>query len=725
MPQVRHDDAPSGAIRRFGSFEWDRRSRELRKRGLHLRLARQPMEILDVLVENADRIVTRDELRRKLWQDDTFVDFEQGLNTAVNKLRQTLGDSAERPRFVETVPGQGYRFIARVERPRISPAPVAGGRVVSRRTALVWGLSLGAAAAAGYFAPRPRRSGVPTEFRIYPPPGYWLESAATREGFALSPDGRRLAFTAKGRDGRFHAWRRDLDSVALHPIPHADGAQTVFWDPDGASLLSLSRGTIRRGPPDDGPYERIAETPDWLISGAIVGDSLLVHGNRLRTFRIAGVGSLPEPLVQPFPWPAPLPGRSSLLFLDGVPPNGVNVIRTGRLPDVAGNAATIGPEPIAETNSKVRYAPSVREPGQGYLMYVRAGTLMAHAFDPQSRRVTREPVALANGVAHVAAPGAADFAVSGNVLAYQPFMGRSQLNWVDRSGRSLGTVGPSNAGIFHARLSPDGRRIALELYDVERGGPRLWILDAEDGRGDPRDLFAFTSLWAPDSTRIAFAGLGDGESGLRLPKVYIKSAVDDSVGESLAAGAPADELQNPVDWSRDERFVFYRTPFDGNVGVVDLARGGRVTPLLSGPTFESDAVLSPDGRWLAFVSNRTGRPEAWVQSFESDPEPRLRGEAFPVSENGALVVRWNPSGSELFYAGADGTICTSIVSSQTGRPERPEALFEIEVDAVIPHAVPFSFDVHPDGSRLLVPRVTNPERDHLVVIQNWEALVAV
>ena len=123
--------APSRQVVRFGAFELDLRVGELRKAGVRVNLQEQPFKVLECLVERPGELVTREELRQRLWQDDTFVDFEHGVNAAVKRLRETLGDSAETPRFIETLPRRGYRLIAPVERdqaPVVEADPATTGR---------------------------------------------------------------------------------------------------------------------------------------------------------------------------------------------------------------------------------------------------------------------------------------------------------------------------------------------------------------------------------------------------------------------------------------------------------------------------------------------------------------------------------------------------------------------------------------------------------------------
>jgi DNA-binding winged helix-turn-helix (wHTH) protein len=194
----------------FGPFEYDGGAGKLTKFGIHLRLQGKPLQILSILVNRPGQLIGREELQRHLWEGTTFVDFEQGLNSAVNKLRQTLGDSADQPLYVETVPGRGYRFVAPVQSASTKailemapPAPARIERKPGRETrtwlAFVAGVALTAIVGGGYWLVNTRAGRAPapklTRLSVRPPSGFALEGAASRQSFALSPDGGRLAFT--------------------------------------------------------------------------------------------------------------------------------------------------------------------------------------------------------------------------------------------------------------------------------------------------------------------------------------------------------------------------------------------------------------------------------------------------------------------------------------------------------------------------------------------------
>src|SRR5581483_7908494 len=214
--------------------------------------------ILKILAQRAGEVVTREELRGELWGSDTFVDFEHGLNAAINKLRQMLDDSAEKPRFIETLPGKGYLFVAavRVEAPgpasdpTMSPVRATPPSPKMQRWPLLLcaGVSV-VSLAAGLFLgrlERPAHPPLPAKFVISPPNGSVFQPAGVRQAFAVSPDGSRLAFTTIGEDGLYRLWIRPLTSLDAQEAPAARGAQTLFWSPAGDALYFSVERSLRR-----------------------------------------------------------------------------------------------------------------------------------------------------------------------------------------------------------------------------------------------------------------------------------------------------------------------------------------------------------------------------------------------------------------------------------------------------------------------------------------------
>ena len=266
-------------VYQFGPFVVNATSGELLKNGSRVKLQEQPHRLLVVLLENSGEVISREELRNRLWCDDTFVDFDGSLRVAVGKLREALDDDAENPRYIETIPKRGYRFLApglrrvdaiyRVLDLVASPIPVEATAIpspsaehklrsnIAWRRSRQWTLSIAsllviitAATLAGFWtvlhrSPRPLAV-RPTQLVILPPKGYYFEGGGIRQSFALSPDGQRIAFTAKDRSGAFRLFLRDFSELESRPVADGEGAYSVVWTPDGRMLLFTAKGKLRR-----------------------------------------------------------------------------------------------------------------------------------------------------------------------------------------------------------------------------------------------------------------------------------------------------------------------------------------------------------------------------------------------------------------------------------------------------------------------------------------------
>ena len=721
----------------FGPFEYEGLSGRLTKYGIPLRLQGKPLQILSLLVNRPGEIVNREELQRHLWGGTTFVDFEQGLNSAINKLRQALGDSADHPRYVQTLPGRGYRFIAPIDRPstksvlemaapaplRIEPKP---GRPRRPWLPLMLGVALAVVSGSAYWLAK--RSSAPVEglkpvtFAVRPPAGFALEGAASRQAFALSPDGGRLAFTAMASSGAFSVFLRDFNSLESRLVPGSEGAHTLFWPADGRSLYMTANGKLWRTPLESDANVLLADSPSFMLSGAWLSPQRILLDSFQGSYFVSPSAGPLERLKEIYLWPQMLPDREHILYVRWDARAGrlrAHVLHVGDLTTT---------KDLIETDSRVLYAPSTVTPKTGYLMYVRAGSLLARPFDPRSLEVTGEAMPVANKIYSFAKTGAADFSVSDKgVIAYQNYVSRSQLVWVDRAGHQLSAIGPQNINVKSARLSPDGLRLATAIYDVERGEQDLWIFDVKTHAG--KRLTADLTLrdapvWSPDSTKLAFLCQADGSP----PRVRVRGLGDKDVEETL----PAADFQAPADWSPDGRFVAYvNTGFprlanetQGDVWVFDLARSRKPVPLLNTPFHEANPAFSPDGKWLAFTSNESGRPEVYIQAFQAKEAPAMVGERYLVSREGALALRWRRNGRELFYLGFDGRV-QAVPIKLSPKPEVGAAtpLFTISAEArAAIHSV-LGFDVSADGQRFVIPVVSSAEGPSIVVVQNWEALL--
>jgi Tol biopolymer transport system component/DNA-binding winged helix-turn-helix (wHTH) protein len=711
----------------FGPFEFDPRSGELWKHGHRIKLPGQPAEILGALITQPGEVVSREDLRMRLWPGMSSGDFEHGLTAAVNKLRNVLADSAAEPRYIETLPGRGYRFV--------SPVTPASGGVLelvptlaalppeprqSRWRVVAWaGAGAALVALLVYWAAGQRTpvSLKPARFLIYPPTGYYLEAGGVRQSFTLSPDGERIAFTAKDASGSFRLFLRDLSEPESRPI--ADG-YSVVWSPDGQSLFFASEGKLRRIGVNASVSQVVADTGPYFSSAIPFGSGRWLVSDHRNSMVIPASGGAPQTIAQWYSWAQLLPGGRNFLYTIDDPKLGSMRARI---------AATGGSEQgveVVHSDSRVQYTGSLHSDG-GYLIYLRAGSLLAQPFDLAGRRVTSDPKAIASNVTSFGYSGAADFSVSGRgVLAYQTFASRSQLIWVDRTGKRLSAASPAGISACYQRLSPDGRSLAAAVFDIERGVTDIWLYDTRTGAGRKAVSgpgISHIPVWSPDSRRLVY--LWDRS----WPRLALSSVDGTPDPEPL----PNTGFMTPTDWSPDGRFILYSNSalpaviqrFPSDVFAIDMARGRKVIPLLNSQFFEYGAVFSPNARWLAFLSDESGKAEIYVQAIDRRGDSlRVTGERFLISRQGAQCLRWRKDGKELYYLGSDGKVYAVSLAFREAAVHagKPELLFTIDAEARSTlHAVA-SFDVSADGSRFVIPSIIPGESSALVVLRDWESL---
>jgi len=354
--------------------------------------------------------------------------------------------------------------------------------------------------------------------------------------------------------------------------------------------------------------------------------------------------------------------------------------------------------------------------------------LLAQPFDLTGRRITGDPEAIARRVTSFGPTGGADFSVSQRgVLAYQTYSSRSQFIWVDRTGKRLSAASPGEINASYVRLSPDGRWLAAVPFDIDRGVPEIWLYDAPTGAGRKvvfGPAIAHLPVWSPDSHHLVYL------SDPNWPRLALCSLDGTPDEQSL----PDTGFMAPTDWSPDGRFILYNNSalpaithdFPSDVFAIDMARNRKVIPLLHSPFYENNGVFSPDGHWLAFVSDESGQAEIYIQALDHGHDSlRVTGARFLISRDGAQCLRWRKNGKELYYLGSDGRVyAVSLDFRSAGiHAGRPEPLFTIDAEArATIHSV-VSFDVSADGSRFVIPSMTPGESSAIVVLQDWESLV--
>ena len=661
---------------RFGEFEIDLVAGELRRGSAKVRLSRQPVELLAALLERAGQVVTREELRARLWRDDTFVDFEHGLNAAVNRLREALGDSAQTPRFVETLPGRGYRFLPTVERP-----------------------------------PEPEH-GIAVRFVVNLPPGTSLEGTAVGTVVALSPDGFHVAFVAASQGRLTRLWLRSLDALAAQPIEGTENAVSPFWSPDGRFLAFFSEGRLRKVAAQGGSPETLCDTEfatsgTWSAAGTI--HFAQFTGPKAGLWRVPASGGTPEPVRTDAggieSWPMFLPDGRHFLFLTGAYQGTRGLLHVGSLDEP-------GSRRLIPVDSRATYVAG------GRVLFARDGALMSAPFDAARRAIDGDATPLGETVSHLRTTGSAFFSASpdGRTLVYVPLPAPTQLTWLDRAGRPAGTVGEP-ARIFGVRLSPDGTKAVAHVFDLRKGARDIWVDDLQRGvrsrlTTDPLD--AVFPIWDPRGERIVYGSARRGP-----PQLYVRPA-EASGEDRLLLDVPGVRVAR--DWSPDgERIVMEDYAPDRRVRfqLWILAPGPppRLTPFAHGPANKYDPRFSPDGRYLAFTSEETGRPEVVVASLDGTSYVQ-------VSSGGASLPRWRGDGQELFYLTPRGELVAVGVTPgpQLTLGER-RSLFSPPLGPSGSMSQPFSgpdYDVAEDGQRFLFNLRADPAEGSFVVLIGWQ-----
>jgi len=523
------------------------------------------------------------------------------------------------------------------------------------------------------------------------------------QGFAISPDGRRLVFDVVS-PGADPLWMHSFDSSASQPLPGTESGLNPFWSPDGRSIGFFAEGKLKIIDVAGGPPRVIAEG-DGSGGASWSRDGVIVFGSSVGPlYRISDTGGTPTPatvLEQGAGQTRHL--RPSFL------PDGRHFIFLATSRAGAGNGTFVASLDSAERSRVDGIASSAAYAPPGYLLFARGGLLMAQPFDPDRRQLSGEPMPLGE-VRQNRVTGFAAFSISqtGILARLESESSETQLTWVTRDGKGVNGF-PPHVGLHSFGLAPDQERTVVE--DVSGD---LWLLDARRGtvtRFTTDPGFEVHPAWSPDGRRVAFTGglAGEGERALMLK---VASGVSET--EVLLKTPTATQL---TDWSVDGRTLVFeqQTRETGwDLGVVDVD-GDRTPRLVVRSRFqERMGTLSPDGRHLAYVSDEAGRPGIYVVAFPD------MSEKWTVSTDGGTAPRWSRNGTELFFVNQAGML-TSVPVSRGPRLEfgTPRPMFELRGIATDG----FNYAVSADGQRFLVARATDTAPTPITVVVNWPALL--
>jgi len=543
----------------------------------------------------------------------------------------------------------------------------AGGRAASPRLGrglalLAWplaALSLGALVAV-VLAPHLRPTLTdPRAFRtsiLVPSDLIYVPSLSPSSRFALSPDGRRLALVVRaGR--RNQILIRSLDKSAAEPLAGTEDAAYPFWSPDSRFLAFFADGKLKSIDVSGGPPATLAHASSpfpgsWSRDGVILFTGWSGH-----LYRVSASGGTPS-VVTSLETKMGDSFHASPFFL----PDGRHFLY------LAVGSVTAGPKEARAVyvGSLDSHEPRLLLPGganamyaQGHLIFLRQDTLMAQPFDVDGLKLTGEAVPIAQQVQidrNIGARGAFSVSESG-VLAYQVGSAevRSQLVWLDRAGKTIGSVGePADYGDIW--LSPDGKQVAASVVDPARMNRNIWRIDLDSGL---RTRLTFgrsdedSPIWSPDGRRIVYSTSPKGPRDL-----YQKASSGVGADEALLEDA-VDKM--PTGWSADGRFVLYyrRSPSgDNDIWILPLSGQLKPHPFLQTPFNEAQGRFSPDGRWVAYVSDETGAPEIYVAPF-----PAASGK-WRISTAGGSWAQWRRDGREIFYVESQNRLMAAPVDGR-------------------------------------------------------------
>jgi Tol biopolymer transport system component len=510
--------------------------------------------------------------------------------------------------------------------------------------------------------------------------------------FALSPDGRRFVYSFQGR-----LWIRSLDQDEGRVLMGTQGAQMPFWSSDSRSIAFLAEGGLKRIDLDSGFVRSLAVAPNPRRGAWSPDGTILFGASAGPLMRVSADGGEVRPATTLLPgqsshrWPMFLPGGRRFLFLS-LGSADVRGIYVGSL-DANEITRVVDGEPAFD------FLPP------SHLLLTRDGALWAQRLNAAHTAVEGQMIPVSPRVLtdnSVNGLGALSVSAAGPI-AFRTAAGKSQLVWLDRTGREMTTLtGADDSRWDDPTLSPDGATLALRRNIA--GNTDIWLVDA---RGVLRRLTFEPAIegapaFSPDGKRVAYAS--DPADGLW--DLYERPA-DGTGSQTLLLKTP--ENESPLDWSRDGRFLLFlgqsaKTDFD--VWVLPLTGDKKAFPIAQSPFNETPATFSPDGRWVTYCSNESGRVEVYAVPFPG-PGPRVQ-----ISVGGGVAPRWRRDGRELYYSTAKGVVAVAVETrGSTLVTGTPHVLFDARGLTLITPA--------PDGQRFLALKNVSPVSP-VSILLNWK-----
>jgi Tol biopolymer transport system component len=525
---------------------------------------------------------------------------------------------------------------------------------------------------------------------------------------ALSPDGKWLAFVSPGEtDGSPMVYVQRIGSAAARAIAGSEGASYPFWSPDDAYVAFFAKAKLYKAATAGGGPQKVAAVGIGPRGGSWGSKGVILFapdaGGPLWRVNADGSGAAPETgkllkaSESTHRWPFFLPDGDHFLMFAG------NFSETDDRSNFIYLSSLSKPEKleVAPARSSAAYA-------EGRVYYVDSnGALVAAPLDVRSGKLTGEPLVIASRVARPPSTYYGTFSVSEtSTVVYSPdsTTNHSQFTWFYDHGKETGRVGPVSV-MANPALSPDGKRVAFDSNDFKARNVDVWILNLGHGGAsrftfDPAEEVA--PAWSRDGTTIAYRTEGTSE-----PKIQLKQANGLQSAKNLAAVGDASNDILPHSWSPGDREILCSV--QTSKGTTDLmllpADGSQARPFLSGPANKTNGQISPDGKWVAYVSDETGDWEIYVTTF-----PGAHGK-WQVSRGGGAEPRWRGDGKAIFYIGPRQMLTEAAVATDgTFSTAEVQALFPIQGRPPISSTDVATYDVTRDGKRFLVNQYVKPDK---------------
>jgi Tol biopolymer transport system component len=532
----------------------------------------------------------------------------------------------------------------------------------------------------------------------------------------LSPDGTKLAFTARDDKGKILLYVRPLTSLTPLAMPGTEDSMYPFWSPDSREIGFFAAGKLKKIKASGGPPQNICDVVNgrggaWSKEGVIV----FTPSATQPLFRVSATGGTPEPASKidfdrgenSHRWPSFLPdGKHFLFWSRNTHGAQEHVLYVGEL-------GSLQAKPLTKSESMAVYA-------SGYLLFMREQTLMAQPFDPSRLQLSGEPAPIAE---HVAVNGGTNrplFAASETgALVYQSgeITGGWDLLWLGRDGKQMGAIPRGADRYFSPTLSPDGTRLAVTIFSGLQGTGDIWVFDLK--RGTNTRLTFGPALqqapsWTPDGKTIFYSSNANSP-----PHIYAKAA-DGSGSERAVLKDGNDLVEFPWSFSPDGRYLAYErrdltksdTGFD--LWVLPLSGDDKPFPIVQTSFEEREPQISPDGKWMAYRNNESGRMEVYITAFPGG------GAKWQVSTNGGTAAKWRADSKELFFVDSVDNLMAVNVSASGNAVQLgvPHTLFQL----IGAQRQAGPFDVTANGKKFLVNSGNTKEANEpLTLVQNWPA----